>query len=112
MNDEKNLKVLEPECIRVGIQEDLLVKLRGLYMDYMGLIGCDWGRFISVPPDYQLVTMVLSEWCENIASHCRRLHEIELAANNGGRTPYMFDDSGNEYYTTVDGIRHYTRVEG
>lgn len=31
---------------------------------------------------------------------------------NGGRTGYLFDDDGNEYYTTPDGVRHYTRVEG
>ncbi len=38
--------------------------------------------------------------------------EVRQARLNGGRTDYLFDDDGNEYYTTVDGVRHYTRDEG
>lgn len=38
--------------------------------------------------------------------------ETQQACLNGGRTDYLFDDDGNEYYTTTDGIRHYTRLEG
>lgn len=38
--------------------------------------------------------------------------EVRQARLNGGRTDYLFDDDGNEYYTTVDGRRHYTRLEG
>lgn len=38
--------------------------------------------------------------------------EVIQACLNGGRTAYLYDIDGNEYYTTVDGIRHYTRDEG
>lgn len=38
--------------------------------------------------------------------------EVRQAYLNGGRTPYLYNIDGNEYYTTRDGIRHYTRVEG
>lgn len=38
--------------------------------------------------------------------------EVRQAYLNGGRTGYLYDIDGNEYYTTRDGIRHYTRVEG
>lgn len=38
--------------------------------------------------------------------------EVKEAYLHGGRTGCMFDDDGNEYYTTIDGVRHYTRLEG
>ena len=38
--------------------------------------------------------------------------EVRQAYLNGGRTGYLYDIDGNEYYTTRDGKRHYTRVEG
>lgn len=38
--------------------------------------------------------------------------EVRQAYLNGGRTGYLYDIDGNEYYTTRDGIRHYTRAEG
>lgn len=38
--------------------------------------------------------------------------EVKQAIANGGRTDYLYDIDGNEYYTTVDGVRHYTRDEG
>lgn len=38
--------------------------------------------------------------------------EVRQAYLNGGRTGYLYDIDGNEYYTTRDGVRHYTRVEG
>lgn len=38
--------------------------------------------------------------------------EVRQAYLNGGRTQYLYNIDGNEYYTTRDGIRHYTRVEG
>ncbi len=40
------------------------------------------------------------------------MDEVRQAHLNGGRTPYLYDIDGNEYYTTRDGVRHYTRVEG
>lgn len=43
---------------------------------------------------------------------CERREEAIQADLNGGRTPYLYDIDGNEYYTTRDGVRHYTRVEG
>lgn len=38
--------------------------------------------------------------------------ETQQACLNGGRTDYLYDIDGNEYYTTTDGRRHYTRLEG
>lgn len=38
--------------------------------------------------------------------------EVRQAYLNGGRTGYLYDIDGNEYYITRDGIRHYTRLEG
>lgn len=38
--------------------------------------------------------------------------EVRQAYLNGGRTGWLHDIDGNEYYTTRDGVRHYTRVEG
>ena len=40
------------------------------------------------------------------------MDEVRQAHLNGGRTPYLYDIDGNEYYVTRDGVRHYTRVEG
>lgn len=44
--------------------------------------------------------------------HQQIKEETRQAYLNGGRTPYLYDIDGNEYYTTRDGVRHYTRVEG
>lgn len=44
--------------------------------------------------------------------HQQIKEEVRRAYLNGGRTPYLYDIDGNEYYTTRDGVRHYTRVEG
>lgn len=44
--------------------------------------------------------------------HQQLKEETRQAYFNGGRTPYLYDIDGNEYYTTRDGVRHYTRVEG
>lgn len=44
--------------------------------------------------------------------HQQLKEETRQAYLNGGRTPYLYDIDGNEYYTTRDGVRHYTRVEG
>lgn len=44
--------------------------------------------------------------------HQRLREEIRQAYLNGGRTGWLYDIDGNEYYTTRDGVRHYTRVEG
>lgn len=47
-----------------------------------------------------------------VLDHQQLKDEVRQAYLNGGRTPYLYDIDGNEYYTTRDGIRHYTRVEG
>lgn len=98
------------EKVTIRLSEDLLVRLRCLYMDWMDLIGCD--HIFSPSPDDDLVVMALSEWSDEMAAHCERMHEIKLAAENGGMTDYLYDIDGNEYYTTIDGVRHYTRQEG
>lgn len=50
--------------------------------------------------------------CGYDPEHQQLKEEIRQAYLNGGRTGYLHDIDGNEYYTTRDGVRHYTRVEG
>lgn len=61
---------------------------------------------------------LVAGWCCLDCPFCedwdtQRLSDETIQAHlNGGRTGWLYDDDGNEYYTTVDGVRHYTRDEG
>lgn len=52
--------------------------------------------------------------CDHVCDQVRQqvIEEVRQAYINGGRTKYLYDTNGNEYYTTRDGMRHYTRDEG
>ncbi len=92
---------------KVYIADDLLMQMRAQYKDWS-----TYGCVEPVATDERIIAIIVTLWIEDNAEHCKKLCEIRMARKNGGRTPYMFDNSGNEYYTTVDGVRHYTRVEG
>lgn len=96
--------------IKVLLPDDLLGELRRLHDEWLELLDMP----SDVPPlrDDQLVAQVIVDWMDDTTGRLVKLTEARSAAAHGGRTPYMFDDNGNEYYATVDGARHYTRLEG
>lgn len=96
--------------VHLDIPEDMLHEIRRLYMRWVELMRID---FITIiPPDNTLLLVAVQEWIANKEFELIKQSEIRKAFENGGRTDYLYDCDGNEYYTTVDGIRHYTRVEG
>lgn len=96
--------------VHVDIPEDMLCKIRYLYMEWVELMGIDY--ITTTPPDSTLLLVAAQEWIDNKEFENEKQFEIRKAFEGGGRTDYLYDENGNEYYTTVDGKRHYTRVEG
>lgn len=67
-----------------------------------------FGAELTLEGAYQVIKSLIPADLE----HQQIKEESRQAYLNGGRTPYLYDIDGNEYYTTRDGVRHYTRVEG
>ncbi len=94
----------------VLLSPDMLYNLRRMRDEWLELLGMAYDN----PPlnDDELARKCLTDWMDDMESRLVKLTEVKIAGMHGGRTPYMFDDNGDEYYTTVDGVRHYTREEG
>lgn len=87
-------------------------------LERMRALFAEWQQFINpddpdpVADDHILVGMAITGWVDMMEDLCKRNREIAAATAAGGRTDYMYDDDGNEYYVSQDGKRHYTRMEG
>lgn len=112
--EKQHDKKFEKEKVHVDVAlPDLMLqeirKLRSWWVDLIGIKDED----LAAPlPDDQLLLMALDEWTTFKWEELALQDEIKMAHENGGRTKYLYTESGEEYYTTTDGIRHYTRVEG
>ena len=87
--------------------------------DYVDCTGCHYlknvdGEFECKAPAEEIMTGSVPCDSRHVPDPDRQKikEEVRQAYLNGGRTGYLYDDDGNEYYTTRDGIRHYTRQEG
>ncbi len=106
--------------VNVALPEEMLQKIRELRAWWVDLIGIEDKDLAAPLPDDMLLLMALHEWIDfkwdslmlEDPGRQKLKEEVRQAYLNGGRTPYLFDDDGNEYYTTRDGKRHYTRNEG
>lgn len=104
------------------VPDDLLCKLRQLRDEHLKLLDKPYD--IPRLEDNDLIIKILVDWIDLMKNHLANLQaeydletqqfdeEVREAQLNGGRTGWLYDDDGNEYYTTVDGVRHYTRDEG
>lgn len=91
---------------RMKVYTEDMDKLRWIY---------DTMRRSSDPGDLsdtELLQMAIDAWIDAQWSILKLKDEIDAARSAGGRTPYLYDEAGNEYYTTTDGKRHYTHIEG
>lgn len=112
--DCEYFELLEDEKVHVNIAlpEVMLQEIRMLRSWWVDLIGIEEEDLAAPLPDDQLLLVALDEWTTFKWEELSLQDEIKRAHENGGRTEYLYTENGEEYYTTTDGIRHYTRVEG
>ena len=97
--------------VDVALSDLMLQEIRWLRSWWVNLNGIE--EELAAPLlDDQLLLVALDEWISFQWEDLSLQNEIKKARENGGRTEYLFTESGEEYYTTTDGKRHYTRLEG
>lgn len=98
--------------VNVALPDLMLQEIRMLRAWWVELIGIEEEDLAAPLSDDMLLLVALDEWTIFKWEELTLQDEIKKAHENGGRTEYLYTESGEEYYTTTDGKRHYTRLEG